>query len=133
MSVPACRAAVALLTLALLPACSIKHFAVNALGNALAEGGSSYARDADPDLVRATELRTRARRLYLRALGYGWRGLEVDFPGLRERLHTEGAPALSRTRKEHVPLLYFTGLAWFDAISVSKDDSELNADHGQTT
>ena len=48
MSVPACRAAVALLTLALLPACSIKHFAVNALGNALAEGGSSYARDADP-------------------------------------------------------------------------------------
>ena len=51
MSVPACRAAVALLTLALLPACSIKHFAVNALGNALAEGGSSYARESDPDLV----------------------------------------------------------------------------------
>jgi len=83
------------------------------------------------DLARATELRTRARRLYLRALGYGWRGLEVDFPGLRERLHTEGAPALSRTRKEHVPLLYFTGLAWFAAISVSKDDSELTADQGQ--
>ncbi|HEU0105451.1 MAG TPA: TRAP transporter TatT component family protein [Vicinamibacteria bacterium] len=184
MSVPACRAAVALLTLVLLPACSLKHIAVNALGNALAEGGSSYARDADPDLVweavpfglktveglldeaprhkglllaaasgfvqygygrvqqeadfeeahdlaRATELRTRARRLYLRALGYGWRGLEVDFPGLRERLHAEGAPALSRLRKEHVPLLYFTGLAWFAAISVSKDDSELTADQGQ--
>jgi len=184
MSVPARRAAVALLILALLPACSIKHIAVNALGNALAEGGSSYARDGDPDLVweavpfglktveglldeaprhkglllaaasgfvqygygrvqqeadfveahdlaRATELRTRARRLYLRALGYGWRGLEVDFPGLRERLHTEGAPALSGTRKAHVPLLYFTGLAWFAAISVSKDDSELTADQGQ--
>src|SRR5438552_6877526 len=184
MSVPACRAAVALLTLALLPACSIKHFAVNALGNALAEGGSSYARESDPDLVweavpfglktveglldeaprhkglllaaasgfvqygyghvqqeadfveahdlaRATELRTRARRLYLRALGYGWRGLEVDFPGLRERLHADGAPALGQTRKEHVPLLYFTGLAWFAAISISKDDSELTADQGQ--
>src|SRR6266545_4004349 len=184
MSVPACRAAVALLTLALLPACSIKHFAVNALGNALAEGGSSYARDADPDLVweavpfglktveglldeaprhkglllaaasgfvqygygrveqeadfveahdlaRATELRTRARRLYLRALGYGWRGLYADPPGLRVRLHAEGAPALLRTRKEHVPLLYFTGLAWFAAISISKDDSELTADQGQ--
>src|SRR5258708_25505033 len=51
MPAPACRAAVALLTLALLPACSIKHFAVNALGNALAEGGSSYARDSDPDLI----------------------------------------------------------------------------------
>jgi predicted anti-sigma-YlaC factor YlaD len=184
MSVPLARAVVAPLTLALLPACSVKHLAVNALGNALAEGGSSYARDGDPDLVweavpfglktveglleeaprhkgllfaaasgfvqygygrvqqeadfveahdlaRATELRMRARRLYLRALGYGWRGMEVDFPGLRERLHTEGAPALSRTRKEHVPLLYFTGLAWFAAISVSKDDSELTADQGQ--
>src|SRR3977135_3831422 len=53
MSVPVARAAVALLTLALLPACSVKHFAVNALGNALAEGGSSYARDNDPDLGRA--------------------------------------------------------------------------------
>jgi predicted anti-sigma-YlaC factor YlaD len=184
MSVPARGAVVALLTLALLPACSVKHIAINALGNALAEGGSSYARDEDPDLVweavpfglktieglleeaprhkgllfaaasgfvqygygrvqqeadfveardlaRATELRTRARRLYLRGLHYGFRGLEVDFPGLRERLRTEGAAALSRTRKEHVPLLYFTGLAWFAAISISKDDSELTADQGQ--
>ena len=55
----------------------------------------------------------------------------MDFPGLRERLRKEGAPALARTRKEHVPLLYFTGLAWFAAISVSKDDSELTADQGQ--
>jgi predicted anti-sigma-YlaC factor YlaD len=184
MSVARPRASAALLALALLPACSVKHIAVNALGNALAEGGSSYARDDDPDLVweavpfglktveglleeaprhkgllfaaasgfvqygygrvqqeadfveardlaRATELRTRARRLYLRALGYGFRGLEVDFPGLRERLRTEGAAALGRTRKEHVPLLYFTGLSWFAAISVSKDDSELTADQSQ--
>ena len=184
MSGPVARAVVALLALALLPACSVKHIAVNALGNALAEGGSSYARDDDPDLIweavpfglktveglldesprhkgllfaaasgfvqygygrvqqeadfieardlaRATELRTRARRLYLRALGYGFRGLEVDFPGLRDRLRTEGAAALGRTRKEHVPLLYFTGLSWFAAISVSKDDSELTADQSQ--
>ncbi len=184
MSVRLPGAAVALLAAALLPACSVKHVAVNALGNALAEGGSGYARDEDPDLVweavpfglktieglldeaprhkglllaaasgfvqygyghvqqeadfveahdlaRATELRVRARRLYLRALGYGFRGLEVDFPGLRERLRAEGAPAVGRTRKEHVPLLYATGLAWFAAIAVSKDDSELTADQGQ--
>jgi hypothetical protein len=133
MSVPVARAVVALLVVALLPACSIKHVAINALGGALAEGGSSYARDDDPeliweavpfglktieglleeaprhrgllfaaasgfvqygygrvqqeadfvearDLARATELRGRARRLYLRALDYGFRGLEVDFP-----------------------------------------------------
>jgi predicted anti-sigma-YlaC factor YlaD len=180
------RAGVLLLAVVLvfLPGCSIKHVAVNALGNALAEGGSGYARDDDPDLVweavpfglktveglldeaprhkglllaaasgfvqygygrvqqdadfaeahdlaRATELRARARRLYLRALGYGFRGLEVDFPGLRERLRTDGENALARTRKEHVPLLYSTGLAWFAAISLSKDDSELTADQSQ--
>ena len=51
MSGPVARAVVALLALALLPACSVKHIAVNALGNALAEGGSSYARDDDPDLI----------------------------------------------------------------------------------
>ena len=51
MSVPVPRAAVALLTLALLPACSVKGLAINALGNALAEGGSSYARDDDPELA----------------------------------------------------------------------------------
>lgn len=35
----------------LLPACSVKKMAVNALGNALAEGGSTYASDDDPVLV----------------------------------------------------------------------------------
>jgi len=41
----------ALLALAL-PACSIKKMAVNSLGNALAEGGKSYASDDDPELIR---------------------------------------------------------------------------------
>ena len=35
-----------------LSGCSIKKLAVNSLGNALAEGGSTYASDDDPDLVR---------------------------------------------------------------------------------
>lgn len=34
-----------------LPGCSIRKLAVNSLGNALAEGGSSYASDDDPELV----------------------------------------------------------------------------------
>src|SRR5258708_32257000 len=133
MPAPACRAAVALLTLVLLPACWIKHIGANALGNALAEGGSSYARDADPDLVweavpfglktveglleeaprhkglllaaasgfvqygygrvqqeadfveahdlaRATELRRRARRPYLRPLASGPPALALTSP-----------------------------------------------------
>lgn len=38
--------------LATLPACSVKRLAVNALGNALAGGGSTYSADEDPELVR---------------------------------------------------------------------------------
>jgi predicted anti-sigma-YlaC factor YlaD len=179
------RFPVALLTALLATtACSVKMMAINSLGNALAKGGSTYATDDDPDLVRdavpfalktvesllaesprhkglllsatsgftqygyayvqqeadfvepqdlarATALRDRARRLYLRALGYGFRGLEVDFPGLRERLRTQGMAALGGARKSHVPLLYWTGLSWFAAISIAKDDAELTADQSR--
>ncbi len=34
------------------PACSVRPMAVNAVGNALAQGGSSWGRDDDPELVR---------------------------------------------------------------------------------
>ena len=33
--------------------CSLKRYAVNQVGNALASGGSTFARDDDPELVRA--------------------------------------------------------------------------------
>jgi hypothetical protein len=66
--------------------------------------------------------------MYLRALDYGFRGLEVDFPGLRQRFRSDPLAALARTRTKHVPLLYWTGIAWFAAISIAKDDSSLSAD-----
>ncbi len=34
-----------------LPGCSVRKLAVNSLGNALAQGGSSYASDDDPELI----------------------------------------------------------------------------------
>ena len=161
--------------------CSIRKLAVNSLGNALARGGSSYAKDDDPELIReavpfglktiealleetprhrgllfaaasgftqygfafiqqeadfveardlslATALRDRARKHYRRALEYGLRGLEVDFPGFRGRLRSDPAAALAPVRKKHVPLLYWTANAWGAAIALSKDDSELTAD-----
>jgi len=183
-----CRAvktlAAAAIVLSSLPACSVKKMAVNALGNALAEGGSTYARDDDPELVReavpfglktvegllldaprhkgllysaasgftqygyafvqqdadfvegddlarATALRNRARKLYLRALDYGFRGLEVDFPGFRDAMRRDPVPVLARAKKEHVPLLYWTALAWAAAMAISKDDAELTADQGK--
>jgi predicted anti-sigma-YlaC factor YlaD len=155
--------------------------AVNSLGNALAEGGSTFARDDDPELVRdaapfslktlealleeaprhrglllaatsgftsyaygflqldadyveardlgaAEALRARAVKLYLRARDYGFRGIEVDEPDFRDRLRTSREAALSRLKKEQVPLLYWTALAWAGAMALRKSDSSLTAD-----
>ncbi|HWX24192.1 MAG TPA: TRAP transporter TatT component family protein [Vicinamibacteria bacterium] len=83
------------------------------------------------DFARATALRNRARKLYKRALDYGFRGLEVDFPGLRERLRTDAPAALAKSKKEHVRLLYWTGIALGAAIAISKDDADLTAQQPQ--
>src|SRR5437762_5682494 len=57
---------------------------------ATSRGFTQYAyafvqQDADEleekDLTAATEMRVRARKLYLRARNYGWRGLEVNHRG----------------------------------------------------
>lgn len=161
--------------------CSIRTMAINTLGNALAEGSSSFAKDDDPELVRdaipfalktieslieqsprhkglltaacsgftqyayafiqqeadfteaqdfdrATAMRARAKKLYLRALGYGLRALEVDFPGIRDRLRLDPVAALARTTKAHVPLLYWTGASWGAAFAIDKADSALSVE-----
>ena len=169
------------LVLGVLPGCSVRKLAVNSLGNALAAGGSTYASDDDPELVRqavpfslktveallnespkhkgllfaaasgftqyafafveqdadfeegkdlaaATALRDRAVKLYLRGCDYGFRGLEVDHPGFRERLREDASQALRPMKKQHVPLLYWTAAAWAAAMALSKSDSSLSAD-----
>jgi hypothetical protein len=104
---------------------------------AAAGGFTQYAyghlqQDADfaeaTDLAAATVLRTRARKMCLRALDYGLRGLAVDFPGFREDLRKNPQAALSKLKKNQVPLIYWTASAWGDAISISKDNPELTAD-----
>ena len=59
------------------------------------------------DVAYAYAQQERARRLYLRARGYGLRGLKV-------------AP-------DDVALLYWTGVSWAAAISLSKDSPEALA------
>ena len=180
---PSCRIALAA-TLALsLCGCSIKRTAVNKLGDALANTGSNFAADDDPELVgqaipfglktmeglleespkhaglllavtsgfvqyaygwvqleadyvepkdlaRATELRGRAQKLYLRAREYGLRGLELESPGLRQALQGDAKAALAGMKRKHVPLLYWTAVAWAGAIALKVNDSELSADQG---
>ena len=159
----------------------MKKIAINKLGNALANSGSTFASDDDPeliqaavpfslkliesllaesprhrglllaassgftpyayafpqqeademedrDLAKATALRTRARRLYLRARNYGLRGLEVKHTGFGDALRRDAKAAVRTATKADVPLLYWTGVSWGAAISLSKDNPDLVAD-----
>jgi predicted anti-sigma-YlaC factor YlaD len=101
---------------------------------ALASGFTQYSfafvqEDADEleaqDLKAADALRNRARRLYLRAQGYGLRGLEVNHPGFTNQLASDPQAAVRVAAKADVPLLYWTGAAWASAISLSKDNPAI--------
>ncbi len=164
-----------------LSGCSIKKVAINALGNALSEGTSSFGKDDDPELVRdavpfglktiemlieqspkhkglltaassgftqysyafvqqdadfieeqdfdrAREMRVRAKKLYLRALEYGMRSIETEFPGFRDKLRKNPDAALAKMTRKHVPRLYWTGASWAAAFAINKADADLAAD-----
>lgn len=161
--------------------CSFHRLAVNKVGDALAGGGTVFASDDDPELVKAaapfslklmesllnesprhrgllfatasgftqyayafvqqdadeledkdvaaaTALRTRARKLYLRARDYGLRGLEVAHAGFGKSLTNHPAAAVLVTQKKDVPLLYWTAASWAAAIANAKDNPDLIAD-----
>jgi len=81
------------------------------------------------DYRRAVELRERALGLYLRARDYGLRSLELDHPGISDRLRTSpDAAAAEFDRPEHVDRLFWTGAAWGAAISVGRQRPDLVAD-----
>ena len=169
-----------LLLMFLTTSCSIRRFAVNKIGDALASGGDSYSSDddlqlvgealpfglklieslldespkhkgllitacegfttyayvyvqqeagpvAERDLAQAREMRTRARRLYLRARAYGLRRLEASYKGITERIEADPRAALSVIKKEDVSVLYWNAAALGLGISVSKNDAEMLA------
>jgi predicted anti-sigma-YlaC factor YlaD len=163
----------------MLSGCSVKKVAVSVAGKALADSGSTFASDDDPELVaaavpfalktleallaespkhkglllatcsgftqyayafvqqpadyiedqdlaRATEMRARAKKLYLRAVGYGMRDFEAQYPGFNDRLRANPDEALAKTTKKHVPLLYYTSGAWAAAFALDVADSQLS-------
>jgi predicted anti-sigma-YlaC factor YlaD len=104
---------------------------------AAASGFTQYAyvyvqQDADitesQDLERATALRARARRLYLRARDYGLRGLETRYRTFRRDLARDPTVAVRQTKSVDVSLLYWTAASWASAIALSKDNPDLIAD-----
>jgi predicted anti-sigma-YlaC factor YlaD len=82
----------------------------------------------DTDLAASNALRARARRLYLRARGYGLRGLELRHPSFEQALRKNPKAAVQSASAADVPLLYWTAAAWGAAISISKNDPALISD-----
>jgi predicted anti-sigma-YlaC factor YlaD len=82
---------------------------------------------ASDNLERSNRLRARARRLYLRAHGYGLRGLEVRYRNFTKTLERDANTALAQVRKPDVPLLYWTAASHGLAIAASKDQPEMIA------
>lgn len=80
------------------------------------------------DYARATRLHERALGLYLRARGYGLRGLDLRYRGISDSLKLDPVRAAARIEKRDLPLLYWTAAAWGSAISLGKDRPELLAD-----
>jgi len=168
------------------PLAGCRSVALSFAADAVAQSGTSYASDEDPELVRdavpfglktmegvlegkprheglltalaggftqygyafvqaeadladldgrvdpARAGRDRARKLYLRARGYGLRGLDVRHAGIAARLRAGGkglARALGECdEKDDVPLLYWTATAWTLAIASGKGDMGLVAE-----
>jgi predicted anti-sigma-YlaC factor YlaD len=80
------------------------------------------------DFARATEMRARARNLFLRARDYGIRGLETTHPGFRAELAKDPQAAVKKAKVADVPLLYWTAASWGLAITLSKNEPDLIAD-----
>lgn len=81
------------------------------------------------DYARAKALRERALGLYLRARDYGLRALELERPGITDRLRTTpGDAAAEFDDPEQVDAVFWTAAAWGAAISVGQQRTELVAD-----
>lgn len=80
------------------------------------------------DWPRSQALHERAYKLYLRARGFGLRGLEKRYAGITAGLQADPAGAAARVQARDVAMLYWTAAAWGSAISLGKDRPEMLAD-----
>jgi predicted anti-sigma-YlaC factor YlaD len=107
---------------------------------ALAAGFTQYGyafveSDADEAELRGQNAaaqagHARAGRLYLRARGYGLRGLDARHEGLAAKLRSvrDLDAALKVLEKDDVPLTYWTGASWALAIGASRQNMALVAE-----
>jgi predicted anti-sigma-YlaC factor YlaD len=76
----------------------------------------------------SSEMRARARGLFLRARDYGLRGLETRHQGFTAALNKDPQNAVKAAKAPDVPLLYWTAASWGLAITLSKNEPALIVD-----
>ncbi len=79
----------------------------------------------EEDFERGTALKERAKRLYLRALGFGTRALETAYPGITEQVRLTPRDAAARVRAKDVELLYWAAAALGLSISTDPTDPRM--------
>jgi len=77
---------------------------------------------------RSKELKSYAKKLYLRSRYYAFRAMEVDSPDFKTRLFDQPDVLLAQMTVQDVPTLYWLGLSWMGAISISMTDLSLLAE-----
>ena len=82
----------------------------------------------DFDYAAAEVLTSRARKLYVRARDYCLRRVELDYPGITERLQVDPVEAVQSFGLEDIETMYWLGGSWGLAISVGLDQPSLAAD-----
>lgn len=80
------------------------------------------------DYEEAERLRRRAVALYLRARDYCLHALELEHPGIGDRLRSAPAEAVLEVDESEISLIYWTGASWGSAISLALDQPDLVVD-----
>ncbi|MCH9650109.1 MAG: TRAP transporter TatT component family protein [Deltaproteobacteria bacterium] len=80
------------------------------------------------DIREARRLRERALKLYLRARDYCLRALDLERPGIYQRLILEPEEAVADLERDHAEVMYWTAASWGAAISLGQNRPELTAD-----
>lgn len=85
----------------------------------------------EDDLARGRGMLARARKLYLRAFGYGIRAIETAYPGFGESLRRNPAEAVAvfklKRAGRDVELIYWSAASLGLAIAASKGDAVMLA------
>jgi len=80
------------------------------------------------DYAESRRLEERALELYLRARDYCLRALELDYPGITERLMLQPEAAAAVLTANDLDIVYWTAASWGSAISVGIHRLEVIAD-----